>query len=174
MVIIIEGLDGVGKTTFCKKFCEITNFIYVKGSYTNDLEEKKRRMTDLLTRILDDKNNYIYDRITLVDDFAYSILNKSKNELDEYFDIIQSLLNRCKIYHLQVDESIRRERFDNRGDDYVTNDMLINDVSKGYEEYYDKLGKDKVRFFTLSFNNDENVAKILEELDHENISYSKQ
>lgn len=152
MVVVIEGLDGVGKTTFCKEFCRKTDFIYIKGSFTDDLAEKKRRMNQLLEYLLDEEHNYIYDRITFIDDFVYTMLNKEPNQLDKYFDIIQLLLSKCTIIHLTIDEKIRRERFNNRGDEFVTNEMLV-EVDKSYKEYYKKLGCDVI---TIQLSNDLN------------------
>ena len=47
MIVIIEGLDGVGKTTLSKRFAEKYDFEYIKESYTDDCKEKEKRIIEL-------------------------------------------------------------------------------------------------------------------------------
>lgn len=134
MVIIIEGLDGVGKTTISKRFAEKYNYEYIKESYTDDCKEKEKRIIRMLERVMSDKN-YIYDRTTLIDDFIYSDLNKQQSTLYNYIDLIDDILCRCKVLYLVTDEVTRKSRFENRGDDYVTDDM-IEQLRNNYENFF--------------------------------------
>ena len=163
MIIIIEGLDGVGKTTFSKKFSQKYNFKYIKESYTNSCEEKEKRVKLMLERLMDE-NNYIYDRTTLIDDFVYGFLNESKSSLSNYFDIIVSILSHCKIYNLTIDEKIRKERFEQRGDDYIKNDM-IEKIKQQYENFYSKL--EKVKNFELTLDSEKDIERMMEEIKND-------
>lgn len=136
MVIIIEGLDGVGKTTIAKKIAEKYNYEYIKESYTDDCKQKEKRVVEMLQRVLSG-NNYIYDRTTLIDDFVYSALNKKESTLVDYIDIIDDILSRCKIFYLVIDEAVRKKRFENRGDEYITNDM-IDQLRSNYENFFNE------------------------------------
>lgn len=135
MIVIIEGLDGVGKTTIAKRFAEKYDFEYVKESYTDNCKEKEQRIVRMLDRLLKERD-YIYDRTTLIDDFVYSFLNKQRSTLEEYFETIASILQKCKICHLQVqDENILKERLEKRGDQFVGIDDL-KQIGFNYREFY--------------------------------------
>lgn len=157
MIIIIEGLDGVGKTTLTKKLSKKYNLNYIKGTFSDNFDEKKERIISLFGQLFSNEN-YIYDRSTLIDDFVYSFLNDKESDLEQYFDIIKSILNHCKIFHLILDESKREERFINRGDEYVTNDM-ISKISENYAKFYKRLNC-LVYLFPLSNNLDGDIDKI--------------
>lgn len=111
-----------------------------------------------MERLLDDEN-YIYDRATLIDDFVYSFLNKERSTLLNYFDIIILLLSKCKIIHLKLDEKIRKQRFDQRGDQYITNND-IKKIAKEYKNFY--LNLNNVLYFNLTDNLEKDVERLME------------
>lgn len=164
MIVIIEGVDGVGKTTLCQQIVEKYNYEYIKESYTDDCKEKEHRITLMLQRLFL-KKNYIYDRTTLIDDFVYSFLNQTESTLSEYFDIITNLLDRCQIIHLYLDEKIRSKRLNERGDQYITNDQ-IEQIAENYERFYNYL--DNVQYVELSGNLEKDVEKVMEVINNEN------
>lgn len=170
MVVIVEGLDGIGKTTICKELCDQEPmFTYVKESYTPDNKEKENRIQLMLQRILDSKS-YLYDRTTLIDDFVYNFLNETESSLSKYTDIIVSLLSHCRIFHLRLDEQIRRQRFEQRGDQYITNDMMDN-VAAAYSKFYQQL--ENVEFVDLSGVLSKDVKKLVRRInDDRNITHS--
>lgn len=159
MIVIIEGLDCCGKSTLSKRFAEKYNFEYVKESYTNDNEEKLNRIKRMFDRLIDSNKNYIYDRTTLIDDFVYDFLNKQKSVLSEHLNLILSLLSECKIVHLVLDEQIREQRFNERGDEYVSNDM-IDQIRENYFEFYTNIKN--VKICELTNNIEQDVDKIME------------
>jgi len=163
MILIIEGLDGTGKTTFAKKFSEIYNFTYIKESYTNNCKEKEKRVHNLIER-LEENKNYIYDRTTLIDDFVYSFLNKQESSLKFLKKRIFFLLSQCEIVHLVIDEDIRKKRMQERGDEYITEDD-IKKISKNYFDFYQELlsaNKKDVKFFQITENTEEDVKILME------------
>lgn len=157
MIVIIEGLDGVGKTTFAKKFAEMTGFEYVKESYTDDVIDKEQRLIRLKNRLKEEKN-YIYDRTTMIDDFVYGFLNQTESSLIKYKEHILEVLSKCKIFHLTVDEQTRKKRFEERGDEFVTEEM-ISKIKDCYLQFYKQLSN--VEYFDLSNDNEENVKKMI-------------
>ena len=163
MIIIIEGLDGVGKTTIAKQISKNYNYEYIHESYTDDVKEKKERIIMLLLRLMENKN-FIYDRTTLIDDFVYNFLNKTESDLGEYKKIILQILEKCKIFHLQLDEQIRKQRFDNRGDEYITNDD-ISQIAHQYELFYQQLSN--VQYIQLTEDNEQNIEKIMRRLKND-------
>ena len=146
MIVIFEGLDGVGKTTLCKQLTETYNYNYIKGSYTNSSKEKVDRLLDLLPKLFDN-NVYIYDRCTLIDDFVYTQLDDLEPAFKDYFDIIKSILNHCIIIHLTIPEEERNKSFLNRG------------ISNRYRQFYKELGC-LVYLFPLSNNLENDIKKI--------------
>lgn len=164
MIVIIEGIDGVGKTTIAEEIAVRKNFKYIKESYTKSYEEKECRMIDMLTRLTQQKD-YIYDRTTLIDDFVYSFLNSNEQSLDKYFDIISAILSKCKIVHLQIDEKIRKKRFEQRGDQYIKN-KDIKKIAKNYDDFYCKLNT-QINFVQLTGNLNKDVKKVLEVIEND-------
>lgn len=159
MIVIIEGLDGCGKTTICQKITEQYNFEYIKESYTNVYKEKELRVVNMLIRLINEDKDYIYDRTTLIDDFVYDFLNVTESPLQKYFDIIIQILQKCKIIHLELDEAERQKRFNERGDQYITN-KDIEQIDKNYRQFYKNL--DNVQHITLTGDLDEDVKQIME------------
>ena len=164
MVTIIEGLDGVGKTTICKGVCEKEpSLIYVKESYTGNNEEKEQRVKLMLERIMSDEH-FLYDRTTLIDDFVYNFLNQSQSSLFKYYDIILVLLAHCQILHLSIDEEVRKQRFDQRGDEYV-NDDSIKIVADAYDNFYQNLAN--VEHINLSGVLSKDVKKLVRRIKND-------
>ena len=164
MILIVEGLDGCGKTTICEEIAERYGFKYIKESYTDNCEEKENRMINMLTRLTEGPKNYIYDRTTLIDDFVYGFLNERPSTLTKYFDTIITLLSKCKIVHLEIDENIRKERLEKRGDDYITNEDTTK-IQTGYDAFYYHLNN--VEHVRLSGNLKEDIKNIMEVIDYD-------
>ena len=160
MIVIFEGLDGCGKTTLAKLFAEKTGYKYIHESYTDDCEEKEKRLFEFEGKLIREEN-VIFDRSTLIDDFVYGFLNKKQSSLIEKRQFIISLLKQCKIFHLRLDEELRKERFEKRGDEFVTNDMM-NRIRGEYLRFYEYLPN--VEYIDLSNDNEENIDKILRRL----------
>ena len=138
----------------------ITNkneYYTIKESYTNDNTEKEKRIQLMFERIFS-KDKYLYDRTTLIDDFVYNFLNESESSLKDYFEIIIVLLSKCQIFHLCLDEKVRRERFEERGDQYITNDMM-KDVAEAYQKFYANLNN--VEMINLSGVLSKDVKKLV-------------
>lgn len=158
MIVIVEGLDCIGKTTICQKISKQYNYHYIKESYTDDNSIKQNRIINMLIKLFDNQN-YIYDRTTLIDDFVYDFLNKKPSDLYKYKQIIISILNKCKIIHLQLDQQIQKQRLQQRGDQYIKdNDIKI--IQKQYQQFYNKL--DNIKYVKLTTNLDEDIQKIME------------
>lgn len=158
MIIIVEGLDGVGKTTLCKKFIEKhSDFTYIKGTFTDNIEEKIDRIKMLGDYIMSNKN-YIFDRSTLIDDFVYCFLNNESASLEDYFPFVRLVLKNCKIFHLIVPEDLRESRFNSRGDEYVSNNQMSM-IMENYMKFYQRLNS-FICMFPLSDDLNEDVDKI--------------
>ena len=160
MIVIVEGIDGVGKTTLAKEISKRLNYKYIHESYTDDIIEKEARIVKLLERIISGEN-YMYDRTTLIDDFVYSFLNQTTSTLINYSEIIIFLLSKCHIFHLELNEKKRLERFNSRGDEYVTNEDMKR-VTKNYKEFYSCLKN--VDYIVLHGDLDKDVELLEKEI----------
>ena len=119
----------------------------------------------MLIRILDKQKDYIYDRATIIDDFVYDFLNDEKHsDLYEYRDIIYSILAHCKVIHLRLDEQTRQKRFDQRGDQYITSDM-IRHIKYKYELFYDNVPN--VKYIDLTGDLQKDIDKVMEEIKND-------
>lgn len=163
MIVILEGLDGTGKTTIAKQIEKGFKFEYIHEGYTDDVKVKEDRLLLMLCRLMEE-TKYIYDRTTLIDDFVYSFLNKTESTLINYKPIILEILKKCKIIHLQLDEQLRKQRFDARGDQYITNDQ-INEIANQYKLFYEDLPN--VQYVEIDNNNEENIEKIMRRIEND-------
>lgn len=165
MVIILEGLDGVGKSTISRMLSDKIGFPIIAERYPgNDMSIKNERF-ELLKNNVKSKKNVIYDRCTCIDDFVYSFLNNNKkSDMIDYVSQIEAVLSECIIIHLSpsnYDKYI--VRFKKRGDEYVSIDDL-NIISNSYTDFYSKLSLNPVHI--KSYNNDLylTIRKIIEHL----------
>lgn len=134
MIIILEGLDATGKTTWAKKFCENHGYEYKVGLKT-DIESEKIRQIDELEEEIRLKKDIVYDRSTLIDNFTYDFLNPTWRCLIPYKERIRKVLEKCIIIHFYIDESERKKRMDIRGDEFITDDK-IEYIRRNYENTY--------------------------------------
>lgn len=164
MIVILEGSDGTGKSTIAKQIEKGFRFEYIHEGYTDDTEEKEARILRMLAILMTKDVKVIYDRTTLIDDFVYNFLNKKESTLTKYKSIILEILKKCKIIHLQLPEQIRRERFDERGDQYITNDQ-IEEINKQYQLFYKDLPN--VYYVDVDNDNEKNIEKIMEVIEND-------
>lgn len=163
MIVIIEGLDGVGKTTIAKQIEKDYKYEYIHESYTDNVKAKEDRILLMLARLMEDEK-YIYDRTTLIDDFVYSFLNKQQSTLSNYQQIIIEILKKCKVIHLELDEKIRKKRFEQRGDEYITSDK-IKLIDKQYKQFYKQLPN--VQHIELTEDNEKNINEIIRRIEND-------
>lgn len=164
MIIIIEGLDGVGKTTLAKEIEKRTKCIYIKESYTDNIKEKEKRIVRFSANLLEKNKIYLYDRTTLIDDFVYNFLNKTPSSLIDHAKIIRFLLEQATIFHLELNEKVRSRRFEERGDQYIDNGK-IEKIRKEYERFYKEFGLQPNRI-VLSGNLEEDTNLLIKEIEY--------
>ena len=163
MIVLIEGLDGVGKTTVSKLLAEKLSYIYIHESHSDDNVEKEGRIKEFSDR-LSDGNNYVYDRSTLIDDFVYAFLNKEESSLVKRKEEIIDILHQSKIFHLEIDEDVRKKRFEDRGDEFVTNET-VEIARREYEKFYERLSN--VEFVKLCNDNEKNVNELIRRIKND-------
>lgn len=97
MIIIVEGIDRVGKSTLCQKLSkELGIEIFKRYEYQKfsemDNDNETDKMLQLLQMVKLTKSDIIFDRLYL-SDFAYGTLERCYDETHamKNFDVIDSL-----------------------------------------------------------------------------------
>lgn len=176
MVIIIEGLDGVGKTTTARGFVDKLKelycdrkFYYVHESHSDDNEFKLIRKKTL-RRLINSEDMFVYDRITCIDDFVYGFLNKVPSCLKYHKDEILDMLKECVIIHLTLDKEEHQKRFFDRGDEFI-NWSDMEKIENNYKEFYKDLNN--VNYFELTLDNEKNIDELIRRFYDTNITHSQ-
>lgn len=139
--VIVVGLDGVGKTTFCKNL-EEQGFKYIKNSVgdgTNKIELAKQAIV-----ASDEFENVVFDRCYFPDHLIYNQFVDGGNDstdLNDWSEVID-MLNERQFYILYMTDSVNQviKRMSGRGDEYIKPEQLVN-IHKAYEELMPKIGK---------------------------------
>ena len=140
MLYIIEGIDGIGKSTLTeqiKKYYEINGkrAIFVKESVVKDRHEKESRVRKIKQLVEECPYDVFYDRATIIDDFIYEpiMLNKSSTLPLECIDI----LRKVKIIYLNGDFDMCVERISQRGDEYIPAvRSLLRSIDEAYTNFF--------------------------------------
>jgi thymidylate kinase len=132
MVIILEGCDCVGKTTFAEELARQTGYEVIKGSSFEisqlGADGMYKHMSDLL-----DRDNIIIDRFYL-SNYVYGNLYNYPTMSDLQFEklAIKTDFSALTIY-LTASEDTIKYRMSNRGDDMIKTDEVTKILGK-YEE----------------------------------------
>jgi thymidylate kinase len=163
MIIVFEGVDGVGKSSIAKKLSEKLGFPVIKGS---SFEQAKCTRDELFNKFYDmlfDYDDLILDRYIhsnvvyapLYEDFAMI----SKGEL-RFLESQLELYDAIVIY-LKADPEIIKQRLQKRGDEYISADK-IEEISQRYDEIFGETNLKHYVIDTGKYSVDEIVEMILE------------
>lgn len=131
MVVILEGVDGCGKSTVFENLKKILgeSAYFFKESYPGDsLEERQSRLSNIrnFTRY---PNLVIYDRATIVDDFIYNDVIACKPPMLKWEEVLP-VLNDCLIIYLDCDQDTLVKRLRERGDEYINEHQIKQLIAK--------------------------------------------
>lgn len=133
-IIVLEGCDCVGKTTFAEMLAKKTGYEIVKGSSFEISELGADGMYEHMMELLD-RDNIIIDR------FFYSNLVYGKlyrypmMDVSQYMNLATKLNQRALLVYLQASPFIIAERMAKRGDDMIK----IADINGIVEEYSNEI-----------------------------------
>lgn len=144
MIYIIEGVDGVGKTSVVDSLKTLLpkRFKFVKESATDSAFEKwdrVKRVEDFLKRGCD----VVYDRSSLIDEFVYEPIIAHKEPVfssSEAVARIETILSLCTVIYLHCDKDVIIERTKERGDDYIDLNKDLDVIAAQYENVFSELG----------------------------------
>ena len=156
MIIIIEGPDLSGKTYAIEKIAKHFNMGFVlKNSFKPKSLEDTNAIFAQYWNILNIVSN---QRFVILDRFFPSQAVYSYLRGEDHFghSEIRALDNFCAkagILYIYLDTawSDLKKRYDTRGDEHVTKDML-SVLKERYDEFYEMSKMDKIRINTLKSN----------------------
>lgn len=143
MVILLEGVDGTGKSTLMQYLKSVLkeSAVFIKESYTPDVLEKQARLQQL-DRYADNKDTlFIYDRATAIDEFVYNpIIANEEPQLD--YEEARAILQKCFIIYLTCQTDVLLRRLEGRGDEYIVPTAeLIESLCMRYDCVLDGLAR---------------------------------
>ena len=105
MIIIVEGIDRVGKTTLCKKLSDVLGAPIIKHSSMFPIDRMDNaNETDKITKMLDiysiTRPLVIFDRLHLTD-FVYGICDRNY-DIKDAFSNLEVVENELKKYECIV------------------------------------------------------------------------
>jgi len=130
MIIILEGCDCAGKTTFAEKLSERTGYEIVKGSSFEISELGADGMFKHMMELLDRKNiiidRFFYSNAIYGDMYGYPTM-----EVDQYVKLRNKMNEKALLVYLHAPTHILESRMRKRGDDMIK----VEDI-RDIKEYY--------------------------------------
>ncbi|AGI11805.1 thymidylate kinase [Bacillus phage vB_BanS-Tsamsa] len=154
-IIILEGADCVGKTTFANELAEKTGYAIVKGSSFEIAEKGADSMFAHMMSLLDLKD-------VIIDRFFYSNLvygklyNYPMMKPDQYLQLLKKMNQKALLIYLNAPVYVLKERMEKRGDDMIKADDL-RPIKENYRDVLHGLGTPKM---LLQLRTDESNVKI--------------
>lgn len=158
MIIIVEGIDRVGKTTLCNKLHERLNIpIYKHDKSKLDYSDMSNESETLkMLHLLDEYDNIIFDRFHW-SDYVYGTIERNYNKKQAVLNLllIQSKLllkNARLIYIKPIDLSMSSNQ---HGKSLVKHNLRM--------EYCNRVNR--LKSYVCTYNN---IDEIVEEIANEN------
>jgi len=134
-MLIIEGIDGVGKTTLSNQL-ENDGFIKYHFDYDEETDDLFEKYNNVLLKNINDLNKMVFDR-SFISEMVYGPVLRGKSRLseDEFKNLLISYHEQgCKIVFMTASKETLLSR---REDD--SNDLLI--INEYYEQQNDQYRK---------------------------------
>jgi len=138
MIIIIEGIDGSGKTTLANQLSKQTGYPIVCRKQPKDADEKVRMMGEYLQFIKSNKN-VILDRCWY-SEMVYGPVMRDASVISypQMYDLEQLLAkNGALLIYCTGPEAALWQRCQKRGEDYITSRDDYKAIYNGYKELID-------------------------------------
>lgn len=167
MVTILTGNECTGKSTcfglLRKNFEDKKDVLFVKGDYTNDIEEKWRRAC-YINSLIESKQEAVFDRMTVIDDIVYSLVIDGEKSPFASEIFVHNILRRCRIIYFDSSLDLVVSRLLARGDEYIR-PRQVELIHATYEHVFDEFGLDPVRIDVSKLTKEQVYQKVLEVLE---------
>jgi thymidylate kinase len=166
-MIILEGCDCTGKTTFASMLSHKTGFEVVKGSSFEISELGKDGMFEHMMGLLDRKDiiidRFLYSNLVYGKLFNYPMMDES-----QFDELVEKMDKNAMVVYLHAPEGTILYRMARRGDDMIKSENIPSILS----EYKDVLSGDFrpkmcLQFDTsvINFNHATSMVKDIYETD---------
>lgn len=133
-IIILEGCDAVGKTTFAKTISEKLNFNIVKGSSFEISELGRDKMFEYMMSLMS-KDNIVIDRFVHSNLVYGSLFNYPQLSIEQYQKLIKKINDKALLVYLYADSDAIKKRINSRGDDRI-NVSHIDKILSSYDNVF--------------------------------------
>lgn len=131
-IIVLEGCDCVGKTTFAEMLSEKTGYEIVKGSSFEISELGADGMFEHMMDLLD-RDNIIIDRFFYSNLVYGKIFDYPMMSPAQYDSLVEKLDKKALLLYLHTSEGAIQYRMKKRGDDMIKAEN-IGDILLEYKE----------------------------------------
>lgn len=149
MLIILEGIDGSGKTTLSKKLSEKYKLPVIKFSYPKNDEEKNNMFLQYLKILYNNNFKLILDR-SWISEIVYGNIMRDSCVLSDFqVEFLNYLVNlhNGRLYYCDIGAEKSYNNAIKRGEDYITNYHIHLNIYKKYLEVIPKITiKDKIEY----------------------------
>lgn len=133
-MLIIEGIDGVGKTTIVEYLCKEEGF--KKCHFDYDIKNLNLKEKYLKVLTFESLENLVLDR-SFISEMVYGpvIRNKCKLTFNEYIDLLKEY-KKCgaKIIYLTAPKQVLLNRRIYDSEDYIMINKYYEELDKHYEK----------------------------------------
>lgn len=140
MIIIIEGIDGSGKTVLANKLSEQTGYPIVHMSYPKNVEESQTMLIAYKTLLLSGKNA-IFDR-GWYSELAYGPIKRGVSALSisDMFKL-ENIAAKTGAMIIYCNDSAKDcwRRCQKRGEDYITSHDDFDKIYANFEDIFNNL-----------------------------------
>lgn len=160
-IFIIEGCDGVGKSTLINEIHKNTGFKVIQGSSFEIAELGIDGMYNYMMDLYKSKEVILMDR-SFISNLVYApLFEKTSLNYTQVINIINRLKSKCFIIHLDDSSSKIKDRLENRGDEKINTDDIDN-ILVNYEKVMSIIKKEISTFeFNVSEDKTEYIVKAI-------------
>jgi len=164
MIIIVEGIDRVGKTTLCNKLSTELNIpIYKHPTSIMDYDHMDNvNETDKMLHMVDimklSNSNIIFDRFHL-SEYAYGVVERNYNTISALhnFKLVDNELRKCNAILIIVKPT----------DIKMSSEEDGRDMSIYWEHMLDALSASRLKHYLCDYNSIDKMVNIIKEVSNE-------
>lgn len=149
MIIIVEGIDRIGKSTLCKGLSERINLPIYKeeGVHEKSQEGNMRSQMALLGLCKTTKCNVIFDRL-FTSEFVYGIIDRQNNEFrakEIFWKALNALTKIENVVYIGMNPTDVVRSSKEHGKDLTRHKKMFEDANKLIEQYIGEVKGNFVR-----------------------------
>lgn len=172
MIIIVEGIDRIGKSTLCKKLSDKLGFPIYKeiGVEKKSREGNTRSQMSLLSLSQSTKCNVIFDRL-FASEFVYGMLERNYvviEAIKDFNDALDALTKISDVIYVGMYPTDIKKSSKEHGKDLSEYDRLFTMTNRFVKEKLSK--KQDARVIFCNYHDIDRVANVIYEMYQEGIN----